>query len=117
MIRAKITRYLSISRDYFLVPIYDKENLNFTNARSLVEIMVTYGIPIRTTYGIEIRTRETQDRTIRVPNVKGFLADTEAYVGVLSILESRDSFQHYRTSIVAEAAILRKSLEESVYAD
>jgi len=107
VIRSKITRYLSISRDYYLVPIYDNEDRYFTNIQNLKEIIVRYGIPLRSPDG--------HNRTIQIPNVKGFLTDTEAYVGVLSILESRGSFQHYRTSIVAQAAALRESLEKAVY--
>ena len=107
VIRSKITRYLSTSRDYFLVPIYSNEDRHLTNIQNLAEIMIRYGIPLR--------SPEDQSRIIHVPNVKGFLTDAEAYAGVLSISASRSSFQRYRTSIAAQAAALRESLEKAVY--
>jgi len=109
VVRSKITRYLSTSRDYYLLPIYDKEDRHFTFVQDLAEILAKYRIPL----GL----LEAEKRAIQTPDVEGFLNDTKAYVGVQAILESRRGFQVYRTRIVGEATALRQSLEEAAGAE
>ena len=102
-IRAEITRYLSHTRDYLLVPIYDLESEYRAHYARITIIAAANGV-LPTSPNVEGQIHQ-------VPNVGAFLADAEAYAEVLRFLSSREQFKYYRTSLASEAATTRELLE------
>ncbi|MFT7128880.1 MAG: hypothetical protein ACI89U_000988 [Gammaproteobacteria bacterium] len=105
-IKAEITRYLSRTRDFWLVPIYDLESDYRAHYARLTKVAAAYGVS---------PTRPIVDGQVhQSPDVGAFLADTEAYAEVLRLLFNKGEFKGYRTGLAADAATIREILEEYV---
>ncbi len=106
-IRSAVTLYLSRTRDFYLVPLYQYEDGYHDHLFRLTRIALAYGL---TPPG-----RESKRRRNIEPDIKGFLADTDAYAEIVFLAGTRrGAFANYRTRVAANAKELRQLLESSV---
>jgi hypothetical protein len=102
--RSAITQYLSYSRDVLLTPIYDLEERYGENVKELLSLAAADGI-------LYSQGRLDLARGTR-PDVEAFLANRQAYVLVLGMVELRGHFAWYRDQVYSTAKELRERLEE-----
>ena len=102
-VKSIITQYVSDSRDFWLVPLYQLENDYRTEFFRLLAIAERYGISRKSNAGISRRTSEA--------DIDAFLADPDAYAAVIRLKSIKKAFSVYRESTAADATKLRASLE------
>lgn len=102
--RSRITQYLSQTRDYWLIPLYQEEAEFSSSCVRIRAIAAMHGIYLAPRKGLQRRKVE--------PDVEGFLANTEAYVEVTKLAGSRAYFAAYEEAISSEASELQRALQK-----
>jgi len=101
--RAAITKYLTYSRVFLFSPLLDIEERFRDSTQQLIALAAADGIVYSEgKYGLY--------RNIE-PNVEVFLANSQAYVAVLQMIDSRSYFGWYREQLENSAKELRERLE------
>ncbi len=107
--RSAITRYISRTRDFHLIPLYQFEdyyrNYYFRISKIAVE------------YGLTPRGRESEHRRNTEPDIGGFLAKAEAYANTVFFAQTKGEFKFYRNAVTTEAEEFRQLLIASVSPD
>jgi hypothetical protein len=106
-IRSEITRYLSYTRDYVVVPIYDLEQEYRTHYATFLKLAAAYGVAPTSS--------NVEGRLFNKPDPGAFLADTEAYAELSRIMFYRGFFQGYRGRLATGAAATRELLEQYLH--
>jgi len=108
--QTEITRYLSRSRDFFLVPLYPIEDDCAKLLHQINTLAIKDGIGIRQE---DLRhggnTTETE--------VAAFMDNAEAYAIALTLKRLMHSMKYYRDGIAADALKLRTSLQSQISAE
>jgi len=105
--RSEITQYLSRSRDFWLVPLYQLEERHRHLGFQILALAEMHGILPRHRSGLFQDTSEQESKAYTV----AFLAQSEAYSLVAELADIKDSMSSFRKSMSAEATRLRESLE------
>jgi hypothetical protein len=100
--RSNITSYLSRSRDYWLVPLYQLEDFHADLYHELLTIADEYGITPRYRKG-RFGGAEDQD-------VNGFFTSSRAYTVASKISEAKQAMVTYRRGMAREARELKEAL-------
>ncbi|MGL6222043.1 MAG: hypothetical protein ACRC6L_00510 [Steroidobacteraceae bacterium] len=100
--RSRITRYLSQTRDYWLIPLYHEESLCSSSCARIRAIAAMHGI--------QMAPRKGPQRKKIEPDVEGFLANAEAYFEVTQLARQRGYFAAYEKAISNEAMELQRAL-------
>lgn len=101
--RSAITSYLSRSRDYWLVPLYQYEELH-RNLTLRLGILVQQS----DTSNQDDGERAHKDAGM---DVAGFFSNREAYAVALNLARTKNDMSRYRESVAVDSAQLRRSLE------
>ena len=101
--RLEITSYLSRSRDYFLVPLYQHEEVHRDLILQLYKLAQQYGISPQDSGGHAHGGKES--------DVSSFLASSEAYAVTLRLAKIKSDMAWYRQSVGADSSKMRQSLE------
>jgi len=101
--RSAVIQYLSYARNYLITPIYDAEERFGDNFHQLLTLAAADGMVYSEgQYGLS--------RNIE-PNVEAFLANRQAYVIVLQMIDLRGHFTWHRDQLYVTAKELRERLE------
>jgi hypothetical protein len=114
-VRAAITRWLSRSRDFWLVPLYQLEDHHRRMQTELLAIADRTGVePL--TRGVVLLDRRTR-RPERPPfetDVSAFVREPLTYSLIASLSEAKEAMSRYRAAMADEARELREILEPLV---
>jgi hypothetical protein len=108
-IRSAITRYMSRTRDFYLIPLYQAEEHHREYYFRISKIAVEYGLTPR--------GRESEHRRNIEPDIGGFLADSGAYAEAVFFAGMTAEFKFYRDEVATDAKEFRQLLESSVSPD
>jgi len=104
--RSEITQYLSRSRDFWLVPLYQLEERHRYLGFQIQALAEIHGISPRHRSGL---LRDTSEQEAEADTAE-FFAQSQAYSLVAELADIKDSMSSFRKSISAEATELRESL-------
>ena len=108
-VRSRIARYLSNTRDYWLVPLYSIETEHRAQYARVAKLAAANGV---------LPTRPSVvGQKHHAPNVGAFLADADAYAEIQLLLRNKETFRRYRVDMADEAATLRQLIEEYVHSE
>jgi cell division protein ZapA (FtsZ GTPase activity inhibitor) len=107
--RSNITGYLSRSRDFWLVPLYNLEEFHADLYHELLTIADEYGITPSHRKG---RIERTEDK-----DIYGFFASSRAYVAAAKLSETKHAMAGYRRGMAQEARELKESLVPLLHTD
>ena len=111
--RSEITQYLSRSRDYWLVPLYQMEERHRHLRFQILSLAVKHGISPRHRHGL---SQKSSEREAKIGTAE-FFAHTQAYALASELDEITDSMSSFLESMSAEATKLRESLETQLSSD
>jgi len=105
--RSKITQYLSQSRDFWLVPLYQLEERHRILGFQIIALAEMHGISPRHRSGL---LRDTSEQDAEADTAE-FFAQPQAYSLVVELARIKNIMSDFRKSMSAEATELRESLE------
>lgn len=97
-LRSELTRYMARSRDFWLVPLYQMEELHRNTHTSIILLAQRHGVTPANVQGPAVQTGDT--------DLEGFLADADAYVYVWQYAQLKVSLSKTRTAMSEEAGAL-----------
>lgn len=112
-IEAAVAQYLARGRDYWLVPLYQREERHRESVFRLNLLAGRYGISPGYRPGM---SRNPEDST-GFPDLKGFLSDSDAYAYASRLAEDREILRGYRDGMASEASELRRLVEKELLDD
>lgn len=110
--RVAITRYLSRSRDFWLVPLYQLEEEHRAVAAGLLHLADLAGLEPSERGRVPIRAdARSHNRPPFLPNEREFGSDPRVHSLVADLAEKKIGMRGYRDSMAREAIELRRTLE------
>jgi len=105
--RSEITQYLSRSRDYWLVPLYQLEERHRYFGFQIQALAEMHGISPRHRSGL---LRDTSEQEAEADTTE-FFAQSQVYSLAVELADIKDSMSRFRKAMSEEATELRESLE------
>jgi hypothetical protein len=111
-VRAAVTRWLSRSRDFWLVPLYQLEDQHRAIQAELLAIADRTGLePLARGLLPLAGQARRPDRPPFQSDVRAFVGDPSAYSLLASLAETKGAMSRFRSAMAAEARELRTVLE------
>jgi hypothetical protein len=105
-----IAQYIARGRDYWLVPMYQREDRHRESVFQVYRFAEKYGIAPDYRLGVAGAVSDSP----REPNLEDFFSDADAYSHATSLAEGRAIFGWFRESMAAEANELRILVEKEL---